>query len=140
MRAYSLSCVQLFVTPWTVAHQALLSMGILQARTLECIAMPFSRGFFPPQGSNSGLLHCRRILYQLSHKGSPSNGDLLIIHIVIIVVMVVDSRRDRDEYNFPACFMIFPCSPTMAFPSPNAPFYCGLLAPLSKQVAFLAHE
>ena len=26
---------------------------------------------FPTQGSNPGLLHCRRILYQLSHKGSP---------------------------------------------------------------------
>ena len=26
--------------PWTVAHQAPLSMGILQARILECVAMP----------------------------------------------------------------------------------------------------
>ena len=26
---------------------------------------------FPSQGSNSGLPHCRQILYQLSHKGSP---------------------------------------------------------------------
>ena len=37
------SHVRLFVTPWTVAHQAPLSMGILQARILEWIAMPFSR-------------------------------------------------------------------------------------------------
>ena len=29
------------------------------------------QGIFPAQGSNSGLPHCRRILYQLSHKGSP---------------------------------------------------------------------
>ena len=29
------------------------------------------QGVFPTQGSNPGLLHCRRILYQLSHKGSP---------------------------------------------------------------------
>ena len=28
------------------------------------------RGIFPTQGSNPGLPHCRRILYQLSHKGS----------------------------------------------------------------------
>ena len=28
------------------------------------------QGIFPTQGSNSGLSHCRRILYQLSHKGS----------------------------------------------------------------------
>ena len=26
---------------------------------------------FPTQGSNPGLPHCRWILYQLSHKGSP---------------------------------------------------------------------
>ena len=38
-------------TPWTVAHQALLSVGILQARILEwvewveLVAMPASRGF-----------------------------------------------------------------------------------------------
>ena len=36
--AWSLSGVQLFVTPWTVACQAPLSMGILQARILEWIA------------------------------------------------------------------------------------------------------
>ena len=28
------------------------------------------QGIFPSQGSNTGLLHCWRILYQLSHKGS----------------------------------------------------------------------
>ena len=27
---------------------------------------------FPTQGSNPGLPHCRQILYQLSHKGSPT--------------------------------------------------------------------
>ena len=29
------------------------------------------QGIFPTQGSNPGLPHCRQILYQLSHKGSP---------------------------------------------------------------------
>ena len=29
------------------------------------------QGIIPTQGSNSGLLHCRRILYHLSHQGSP---------------------------------------------------------------------
>ena len=29
------------------------------------------QGIFPTQESNQGLLHCRRILYQLSHRGSP---------------------------------------------------------------------
>ena len=29
------------------------------------------QGIFPTQESNQGLLHCRKILCQLSHKGSP---------------------------------------------------------------------
>ena len=31
------------------------------------------QGIFPTQGSNPGLLHCRWILHQLSHKGSPTS-------------------------------------------------------------------
>ena len=31
----------------------------------------FLLGIFPTQGLNLGLLHCRQILYHLSHKGSP---------------------------------------------------------------------
>ena len=96
--------------PWTIAHQAPLSMGILQARILEWGAMSYSgdlpnpgikprsptlqedslpseppgkprntrvgslsllQGLFPTWESNWDLLHCRQILYQLSHKGSP---------------------------------------------------------------------
>ena len=45
----SLSCVRLFATPWTVACQAPLSLGILQARILEWIAMPSSRGSSQPR-------------------------------------------------------------------------------------------
>ena len=41
--------------------------GILQARILEWVAFPFSRGIFPTQGSNPGLLNCRQILYHLSY-------------------------------------------------------------------------
>ena len=33
-----------FVTPCTVDHRAPLSRGLLQARTLEWVAIPFSRG------------------------------------------------------------------------------------------------
>ena len=37
-----LSHVWLFATPWTVACQSPLSLGILQARTMEWVAYPFS--------------------------------------------------------------------------------------------------
>ena len=39
----SFSCVQLFVTLWTVAHQVPLSMGILQEKILEWVTLPSSR-------------------------------------------------------------------------------------------------
>ena len=45
--------------------------GILQARRLEWVAFTFSTGPSQPQGSDTGLVHCGRILFQLSHKGSP---------------------------------------------------------------------
>ena len=44
-----LSPVRLFVTSWIVARQALLSTGILQARILEWVAMPSSRGSSQPR-------------------------------------------------------------------------------------------
>ena len=43
------------------------------------------QGIFPIQGSNPGLPHCRRILYQLSHKGSP-------IEIYILVISLNENR------------------------------------------------
>ena len=42
-------------------------MGILQARILKWVVTPSSRGIFPNQGLNPGLLHRRQILYHLSH-------------------------------------------------------------------------
>ena len=41
--------------PWTVAHQAPLSMGILQARILEWMAMPSSRGSSQPRDQTQSL-------------------------------------------------------------------------------------
>ena len=59
------SCVWLFATPWTVQS--------MEFSRPEYWSGSFSllQGIFPTQGSNLGLLHCRWILYQLSHKGSP---------------------------------------------------------------------
>ena len=46
----SLSHVQLFAIPWTVAHQTPLSMGILQARILKWAEVsPFTRGSSQPR-------------------------------------------------------------------------------------------
>ena len=65
MRAQSLSCVWLFVTPYAVAHQAPLSMGF--SRQENWSGLPFlSQGIFLTQGWDQHLLcllHCRWILY-----------------------------------------------------------------------------
>ena len=42
------------MTPWTVARQAPLSLGILQARILAWVALPLLQGIFPTHGSNPG--------------------------------------------------------------------------------------
>ena len=46
---YSFSRVQPFATPWTIAHQAPLSVGILSARILEWVAKPASRASSQPR-------------------------------------------------------------------------------------------
>ena len=113
-----LSCVQLFVTPWTVARQAPLSMGFSRPEywsglpfppprdlpdpgikprspTLQADSLPAKpqgkpkntgvgslsllHGIFLSQALNWGLLHCRRILYQLNFLGSPSTFYLPIV-------------------------------------------------------------
>ena len=69
--AQSLSCVRLFATLWTVARQAPFSKEILQSRILGWVAMPSSKGSSQLRDRTPSLLHWKRILYRLSHQGSP---------------------------------------------------------------------
>ena len=66
-----LSCVQLFATPWTVACQAPLFTEFSRQEYWSGLPFPSPGGVFPTQGSNLSLLHCRQILYHLSHQVSP---------------------------------------------------------------------
>ena len=47
------------------------SPWISPGQTIGVGSLSLLREIFPTQGLNPGLLHCRQILYQLSHKGSP---------------------------------------------------------------------
>ena len=49
------------------------------------------QGIFPTQGSNPGLLHCRQILYQLSHKGKPNDNQQM--------ACVANSLNESHGYN-----------------------------------------
>ena len=73
---------RLFATPWTVAHQVPLPMGILQARILEWVAL--FQEIFPTQGSNLGFPHSRQTRYYLSY--SP-----LIFRAYFVNVISVES-------------------------------------------------
>ena len=78
----SLSRVQLFATPWTIAYQAPPSMGFSQARVLECVAVSFSRESSRPRDPPGVSSIIGRCFYRLSHQGS----DCVIM---------------GDSYNFP---------------------------------------
>ena len=45
--------------------------GILQAKILEWVAFPFSRGSSQPRDQTQVSFYYRQIIYQLSHQGSP---------------------------------------------------------------------
>ena len=64
-----LSCVLVFATPWTVAYQAPVSMAF-SGKSTEVGYHFLLQGIFLTQESNWGLLHYRRILYQLSYQRS----------------------------------------------------------------------
>ena len=77
-----LSHVRLFATPWTVAHQAPLSMGFSRQHT--GVGYHFLlQGIFPTQGSNPGLPHCRQRLYPLSHQGGPRYGSFFAAFLTL---------------------------------------------------------
>ena len=71
VKVKSLSHVQLFRNLWAVAHQAPLSMRILQARILEWVAISFSRGSSRPRDQTRVSCIAGRLFYPLSHQGSP---------------------------------------------------------------------
>ena len=68
------SCLTL-TNPWTVAHQAPLSMGFSWQEYWS--GLPFPSPIFPSHGSNPGLLHCGQIFYCLIHQRSITSCKML---------------------------------------------------------------
>ena len=60
----------LFATPWTEPARFLCPWEF-PGRNNGVGCHFLLQGIFPTQGLNPGLLHCRQILYCLSHKGNP---------------------------------------------------------------------
>ena len=72
--------VWFFVTPWTI-------QSVEFSRPEYWSSHSLLQGIFPTQGSNPGLLHCRQILYQLSHKGKYSFYLLIFGHTGSLLVL-----------------------------------------------------
>ena len=86
------SRIQLFATLWTIALQALLTMGFSKARILEWAAMPFSMGL-PDPGIKPIFLclqYGRQVLYHQCHLGRP--------HLIMACSIAVGTKWSRNQH------------------------------------------
>ena len=67
----SFSVVSDSCEPMDCGLQGSFVHGIIQHKKTGVGSLSLLQGIFPTQGLNPGLPHCRRILYHLSHQGSP---------------------------------------------------------------------
>ena len=89
---------RLSATPWTVARQAPLSMGFCRQEYWNGSPCP-PPGDLPDPRIEATWLHCRGILYSLSHQGSPR---------ILECVAVPSSRgpsspRDGNQVSCSCC-------------------------------------
>ena len=79
----TMSC-QTLVIPWAVARQTLLSMGFCRQEYWSGLPFPSAEALPHPE-INSGLLHCRQILYRLSYEVSQKS----MYHDFIILIQPI---------------------------------------------------
>ena len=107
----SLSRVQLFVTPWTIAYQFLHSWNFPGKSTgVGCHFL--LQGIFLTQGSNPGLLHYRQVLYHLSHQGRAYLNEP---HFILIYKETEALKDSMTHRRFPG-----------QLPAEFSPFLAGL--------------
>ena len=81
--------------------------GNFLARILEQVAFPFSRGSFLTQGLNQNLLHCRQILYLLSHRETESESpsgvsdSLPGIDYIVYGILQILQAKILEQVAFP---------------------------------------
>jgi len=88
VKCWLLSHVQLFCDPMDYSLPGSSVHGVLQARMVEWVAIPFSR-----TSLNPGLPYCRQILYRLSHQGN-------IIMIIIFQGQEKQNNQFFKEKNY----------------------------------------
>ena len=84
------------------------------------------QGIFPTQGSNPGLPHCGKILYQLSHQGGPRSSEVILTCICTLYIywllgtkanywtfgqnqtLIVLMNNSLNAHCFPFTYIFFP--------------------------------
>ena len=74
---------------------------VVSAFSIHCVYLSLLQGIFLTQGSNPDLLHCRRILYHVSHQGSPQVNQT--------------SPRQEDRSNLGETWSLFPKASIVIF-------------------------
>ena len=109
------SRVWLFVTLQTVALPGPSVHGILQARILEWIAMPFPRGSSQPRDwTHVSYISCigKQVLYHLCHLGSPrmhGTWDLMKAQenaFTIVTTSIMKIKWDKLGYSWYVCIYL----------------------------------
>ena len=95
VKVKSLSHVQLFGTPWTVAYQAFPSMGFSRQEYWSGLPFPLP-GDLPDPEIKPGSPHCRQIFYCLSHKGSHKEC-MHMSYLIIIVTFTLNNTIKHTE-------------------------------------------
>ena len=111
------SCVQLYATLWTSSPPGSSVHGILQARILEWVAMPFSRGSSRPR-DQTRVLCCYRIavrFFTTETSGKPIHLYMCVfvyvyiymwvcvcahtyIHTCIYILVLMKMKIDRNRH------------------------------------------
>ena len=102
---------------------------ILQARILEWVAVPFSRGSSQPRDHNPGLLHCRQIPHCLSHQGSPREagvGNFYFCKYLFPNIRIKDSASEHICATWP--WTVTPTSGPRRTDYPHSPESAQLLS------------
>ena len=134
----SLSGVHLFVTPYSAWNSPGQNSGVGSLSLLQ--------GNLPKQGLSPGLPHCRRILYQLSHKGSPGTprGDPYGTHMGLWISLAEFGFCCVRTISFFCCSYLLAtlsCLLDMATPTPAGtqrvpPDHCFHLSPQISTVSW----
>ena len=101
MCAELLSHIQLFATPWTLAHQATLSVGFLQARILEWDAIAFCE-YYAAAAAAKSLQSCPTLCDPIdrSPSGSPVPATChLIIGFLFFIGLSWRLRGKKKKKN-----------------------------------------